>query len=161
MEKTVLYAGSFDPVTTGHEALVRRALSLFDHVVVALGDNRQKACRFPLAQREAWLRRTFCDEPRVEVAVYHGLTTDYCRRRGITVLLRGLRGDADFQYEETIANVNRAVAPDIETLFLLSDAGHAMVSSSMLRELLSFGHDISAFLPVAIRDDFPAPGKDV
>lgn len=154
MERIALFAGSFDPLTTGHEAIVRRALPLFDHIVVAIGTNTQKHCMFPLPQRLEWLRRTFADAPCVTAASYDGLTTDFCHAHGIHYLLRGLRGQADFLYEENITRINRSVAPDIETLFLLCDDAYGAVSSTMLRELLSFGHSVAAYVPVAIRADF-------
>lgn len=154
MERTALFAGSFDPVTVGHEALILRAIPLFDKIVVGLGENTQKHCRYSLQQRMEWLRTTFAACPSVEVASYYGLTTDFCRRRGIKYLLRGLRSSADFVYEENIARINGAVAPDIETVFLLSDARHGVVSSTMIRELAAFKKDVTPWLPEAIRDDF-------
>ncbi len=154
MERTALFAGSFDPITAGHEALVRRALPLFDRIVVAIGENTQKQSRYTLSQRKEWISRTFADCPTVAVDSYSGLTADYCRCHGIGYLLRGLRGGSDFAYEETIALTNRLVAPDIETLFLLSETQYNAISSSMVRELLIFGHDVADYLPAAIREDF-------
>ncbi len=154
MERIALFAGSFDPITTGHEALVRRALPLFDRIVVAIGENNQKQTRFSLQQRKEWIARTFADCARVMVDSYCGLTADYCRRHGIHYLLRGLRGSGDFAYEETIARTNHLIAPDIETLFLLSETQYNSISSSMVRELSAFGHDVTNYLPAAIRDDF-------
>lgn len=154
MERIALFAGSFDPVTLGHETLIRRALPLFDKIVVGLGENTQKRCQYTLQQRMEWLRATFAAYPAVEVASYEGLTTDYCRQRGIRYMLRGLRSSADFAYEENVARVNGAVAPDIETVFLLGDPIHSVVSSTMIRELAAFGKDVTPWLPETIRDDF-------
>lgn len=154
MERIALFAGSFDPVTIGHEALILRAVPLFDKIVVALGENTQKHCRFTLQQRMDWLRATFDHCPSVEVASYDGLTTDFCHARRIKYMLRGLRSSADFVYEENIARINNAVAPDIETIFLLSDKEHDTVSSTMVRELLAFGKDVTVWLPAAIRATF-------
>lgn len=153
-KKTALFAGSFDPVTTGHEVMVRRAARLFDEVVVAIGENTQKRALFPLERRLDWLRRTFEDVPNVRADHYSGLTTDYCRQHGIGFLLRGLRSTTDFLYEENIARINRAITPEIESVFLLSDPASCTISSSMLRELLQFGHRIDEFVPKAIRGDF-------
>jgi pantetheine-phosphate adenylyltransferase len=159
MEKIALLAGSFDPITKGHEALVRRALPMFDHIVVAIGENTQKQCLFTLAQRMEWISRTFSDTTDVKVASYKGLTTDFCHQQGIQYLLRGIRGNADFLYEENIAHINRTIAPDIENIFLLSDVNEDIISSTMIRELLTFGHDISEFVPKAICNDVVAANK--
>ncbi len=156
MERIALFAGSFDPITAGHEALVRRALPLFDRIVVAIGENSQKQTRFTLQQRKDWIARTFADCPRVTVDSYHGLTADYCREHSIGFLLRGLRDSHDFAYEETIARTNNLIAPDIETIFLLGETQYNAISSSMVRELLAFGHDVASYLPAAIRADFIA-----
>ncbi|MDY5969727.1 MAG: pantetheine-phosphate adenylyltransferase [Bacteroidales bacterium] len=152
--RTALFAGTFDPITTGHEVIVRRAAKLFDAVVVAIGENTQKSALFSQEQRLDWLRRSFEDVPNVKVDHYKGLTTDYCRQHGIGFLLRGLRSTTDFLYEENIARINRAITPEIESVFLLSDPASCTISSSMLRELLLFGHRIDEFVPKAIRKDF-------
>ena len=157
MTKTALFAGSFDPITTGHEVIVRRAARLFDEVVVGIGENTRKQALFPLQRRLDWLRRTFADQPNVRIDHYEGLTTDYCRQHGIGFLLRGLRSTTDFLYEENIARINRAITPEVESVFLISDPASCTISSSMLRELLQFGHSIEEFVPQAIREDFRPP----
>lgn len=145
-----LFPGSFDPITRGHEALIRKALPLFDQIIVAVGDNVRKKTMFPLQQRVDWIERTFANEPRVKVDVYDELTVDYCRNHGVGCIVRGLRDETDFRYESMQAKVNHQLAPDIETLFLLSDPETEIFSSSLVRELLSFGKDVSDYLPKMI-----------
>ena len=148
--KTALFPGTFDPITRGHEALIRRGLSLFDRIIVTLGDNTQKHTLFSLEQRMEWVRATFADEPRIEVDSYHELTIDYCKQHNIQFILRGLRNDTDFRYEEENAKVNHYLAPEIETVMVLSHPEETIVSSSVVRELMTFGKDVSALLPQAI-----------
>ena len=145
-----LFPGSFDPITRGHEALILKALPLFERVVVAVGDNVRKHTLFPLEQRMAWVRATFAHEPKVVVDSYSALTVDYCHQHGIGCIVRGLRNETDFRYEAEQAKVNRILAPDIETLFLLSDADTEVLSSSMVRELLAFGKDVAPYLPEGV-----------
>lgn len=145
MEK-ILFPGSFDPFTLGHADIVRRALGLFDEVVVAVGYNEQKKGWMPVEERVEAIRRLYKDEPRVAVESYTGLTVDFAKERGITAIVRGVRTTADFEYEMQLADVNRRLT-GIETILLPASPQLASLSSSVVRELAHFGHDISAFLP--------------
>ncbi len=141
-----LFPGSFDPFTLGHADIVRRALGLFDEVVIAVGYNEQKAGWMPVAERVAAIKRLYADEPRVAVESYTGLTVDFAKEQGITAIVRGVRTSADFEYELQMADVNRQLS-GIETVFLPASPQYASLSSSLVRELAHFGHDISPFLP--------------
>lgn len=142
-----LFAGSFDPFTIGHYDIVERGLKLFDHVVVGVGYNDAKKGCFPLEQRLNMIRRAFAREPRVETAYYEGLTVDFARKCGASCLLRGVRNGLDLDYERQIAALNQRIAPEIETVLLMADSRYAEVSSSMVRELLRYGRDVSDLLP--------------
>ena len=142
----VLFPGSFDPFTLGHADIVQRALGLFDEVVVAVGYNEQKKGWMPVEERVEAIRKLYKDEPRVRVESYTGLTVDFAREKGITAIVRGVRTTADFEYEMQLADVNRQLT-GIETVLLPASPQLASLSSSVVRELASFGHDVSAFLP--------------
>ncbi|HRY97526.1 MAG TPA: pantetheine-phosphate adenylyltransferase [Bacteroidales bacterium] len=147
MSRIAVFPGSFDPVTRGHEAIVRRALGMFEQVVVAIGQNTGKSYYFPLQLRQEWLSQVFARDAGVSTLVYSGLTVELCRSLGARYILRGLRTAADFEFERTIAQVNRQLAPEIETLFLLSSPEFDALNSSLVREIHRFGGDISAFVP--------------
>lgn len=132
-----LFPGSFDPFTTGHEAILRRVLPLFDKVVVAVGVNSDKKYMFTVEERMARIREMLNDCPTVEVTSYSGMTVDLCHRLGAKVIIRGIRTAKDFNYEQTIAAVNRLQDPSIETLLLLADPEHVDISSTLERERLS------------------------
>ncbi|MBO4654898.1 MAG: pantetheine-phosphate adenylyltransferase [Bacteroidales bacterium] len=133
--RVAVFPGSFDPLTKGHEEIIRKAVPLFDKIYVAIGENANKKTCFPLEQRQQWIKQVFADEPHIEVAVYHGLTIDFCRKVKARYVIRGLRNPMDFQYEKDIAEANRHLAPEVETIFLLSTPELAHVSSSLVREL--------------------------
>lgn len=147
MKKIALFAGSFDPFTIGHKNIVDRALeSVADEVVIAIGCNNEKHGMFSLEERLQAIRKVYHGEARVRVEAYEGLTTDYAKRLGATFLLRGVRSVKDFEYERDIAEVNRRLT-GIETVLLFTDAAHACVSSSIVRELISYHKDVKEFLP--------------
>lgn len=150
MDKVAVFPGTFDPFTVGHEALVKRALKLFDRVVIAVGKNLSKKTLFDIDQRLAMVNDVFAGEPRVEIASYEGLTVDFCHSIGAHYLLRGLRTAADFEYERAIGQVNKAMRPDIETIFLLTAPEHTPVNSTIVRDILVNKGDASKFLPSAI-----------
>lgn len=143
MDRIAIFPGSFDPMTIGHIALIKKALPLFDKIIVAIGINTVKKSFQPLEERLARIRRALSGMPQVEVEAYDCLTTDLCRQKGAKFILRGVRSNADFEYERNIADINRTVAPDIETVILLADPEMAVISSSMVRELAAFGKDVS------------------
>lgn len=143
---SILFPGSFDPFTKGHADLVARALQLFDEVVIAVGVNEQKAGWMTAEQRVAALKAYYREESRVRVEQYCGLTVDFAHSIGAQAILRGVRSVKDFEYEQQLADVNRQLT-GIETVLLVADPSMAAVSSSVVRELAHFGHDITAFLP--------------
>ncbi|MBN1203675.1 MAG: pantetheine-phosphate adenylyltransferase [Myxococcaceae bacterium] len=147
-----VYAGSFDPVTAGHLSVIRQAARLFGHVVVVVAVNPNKRTLLSLADRQELLREAVALHPNVSVGSTEGLVVDYARAIGASVLLRGVRGATDAQFETELAQTNRALAPDLSTLFLPAEAHLAEVSSSALKERLARGEDISAFCPAAVAD---------
>ncbi len=150
MERIAVFAGTFDPFTRGHQDITRRALGLFDKIIVAIGKHAGKKTLFPLESRRAIIMDTFADEPRVKVADYDGLTIDFCREQGAKFIIRGLRSGTDFDYERTIAQANSMVEPEIETIFFVTRQAHAPIASTVVRDLLIHHADASAFLPEGI-----------
>jgi pantetheine-phosphate adenylyltransferase len=150
MKRTAVFPGSFDPFTIGHEAIVRRALSLFDEIIIAVGANALKKNYYPLAVRKEMISGVFRDEPRVRVDHYEGLTVDYCIKNGSAYLVRGLRTAADFEFERAIAQVNRVLAPNVESVFLLTVPEHSHINSTIVRDIIRSGGNASQFLPSGI-----------
>jgi len=151
MNKIAVFPGSFDPITRGHESVILRALPLFDTIVVAIGENSEKRGYFPLETRLAWLKEIFAGEPRIRVEHYSGLTIDFCRLSGAKYILRGLRTAADFDFERGIGQMNLAMMPDLETIFLLSAPEYSALNSSIVREIHRNGGDISQFVPESLK----------
>jgi pantetheine-phosphate adenylyltransferase len=152
--KIAVFPGSFDPITVGHVDLVKRALPLFDKIVVAVGVNSLKKYLFPLDQRLEWLRQVFAEYPAVEVDYFENLTADYCKRIGARYLLRGLRNASDFDYEKTISQLNHIIGDGIETVFLISQPEFSHISSTIVREIIVGGADATPFLPKEIKIEF-------
>lgn len=144
--KIALFAGSFNPFTRGHHAIVLRALAIFDEVVVAVGCNMEKGDTGIAQERVAVIEKVYAGEPRVQVVAYSGLTMDYARSIGATALLRGVRSVKDFEYERDLADVNMRLG-GIETVILMSEPECAAISSSLVRELMSYGKDVKDLLP--------------
>jgi pantetheine-phosphate adenylyltransferase len=142
----VLFPGSFDPFTLGHADVVKRALGIFDEIIIAVGYNENKTGWMPVEERVNAIRKLYADEPRVIVESYTGLTVDYAKERGITTIIRGVRTTADFEFEMQLADVNRQLT-GIETVLLPASPQLASLTSSVVRELAHFGRDISPFLP--------------
>ncbi len=147
---SVLFPGSFDPFTLGHESLVRRALNIFPGVVVAVGYNEHKSGWIPVEERVRALREFYADDPRVEIVSYTGLTVDLATQLGIRCILRGVRSTKDYEYELDIADINHSLS-GIETIVLFADPHLASLSSSVVRELAHFGRDITAWLPAELK----------
>ncbi|MBQ3189197.1 MAG: pantetheine-phosphate adenylyltransferase [Bacteroidaceae bacterium] len=145
-KRVALFAGSFDPFTMGHHRIVQRALNMFDTVVVAVGHNMGKDTMFPTEKRVADIRALYKDDNRVQVLAYSGLTVDFAKSVGAACLLRGVRSVKDFEYERDLADINLRLS-GMETLFLVSEPQYAAISSSVVRELLAYGKDVSAFMP--------------
>ena len=135
--KKAVFPGSFDPFTSGHEAIVRRALALFDKVYIAIGVNTDKQYMFTPEERQQRVLDTFPNEPRIEVLTYSDMTVDLCHRIGAQFILRGIRNAKDFAYEQTVAAVNHTLDPSIDTIILLSDTEHQDISSTLERERLA------------------------
>ena len=145
--KTILYPGSFDPVTNGHLDVAKRAAKLFDRVVIGVvGDNVNKPSLTPAVQRMEAIRQLYADNPAVEVKPFYGLAMDFARQEGAQFIVKGVRSAKDFEYEREQADVNRAIG-GIETILLYAEPQLASVSSSMVRELQHFGVDVSRFIP--------------
>ncbi len=149
--KRAVFPGSFDPITRGHEALVLRALSMFDEIIVAIGTNSQKNYFFSIEKRLSWIKYVFRDYPQVKVAVYEGLTVDYCKKSNAGFILRGLRTSADFEFERGIGQVNKLLLPDVETVFLLTSPELTPVTSGIVRDVFKNGGDVSSFIPDGIQ----------
>ena len=141
-----LFPGSFDPFTLGHKSIVDRVLPMADEVVIAIGMNAGKKSMFSLEERMAQIQKVYANEPRVKVASYEGLTTDFAESIGATVMVRGVRTAQDFEFERTLADVNRQLT-GIETILLITEPQYSAISSSVVRELLSYGKDVKDFLP--------------
>ncbi|MBR4988612.1 MAG: pantetheine-phosphate adenylyltransferase [Bacteroidaceae bacterium] len=146
MARTALFAGTFDPFTIGHYSIVKRALPMFDKIIIGIGTNSGKKCMFSVEERTKAIEKVFADETRVEVKVYNCLTMDFAKEVGAGVLLRGVRSTKDFEYEREIADVNLRLG-GIETVLLISEPEHTSTSSSIVRELITYGKDVSEFLP--------------
>ena len=144
--KKAVFPGSFDPFTLGHHSIVKRTLAFMDEVIVGIGINEGKRSLIPVEKRVDIIRRLYADEPRVKVEAYSGLTVDFAREQGAEFIVRGIRTVKDFEYEEGIADINRKLT-GIETIFLFTEPELASVSSSVVRELLHYGKDVSMFLP--------------
>ncbi len=148
--KKAVFPGSFDPLTVGHEDIVKRALPLFDEIVIAIGVNTQKKYLFPLEKRTQWLKETFAEYDNVSVETYEGLTVKYCLSIGATYILRGIRSAADFEYEKTIAHLNESMAPGLETVLILAKPEFSSISSTIVREIVIGNGDVSKFVPAAV-----------
>lgn len=146
-KRIAIFPGSFDPFTKGHEEIVRRGSMLFDEVIIAIGNNTQKSRMFSVEAMKTHIESCFKSNSKVKVEIYSGLTSHYAKTVNASILLRGLRNTTDFEYENTIAQVNAHLNEDLETVFLITSPQFAYISSSIVRELYKFGSDVSAFLP--------------
>lgn len=149
--RKAVFPGSFDPITNGHVDIVRRALPIFDQVIIAIGVNSQKQALFSLEQRMSWIRDVFKDEPKVVVDTFEGLTVNFCKKVDAHYLVRGIRSAADFDYEKTISQLNHIIGEDLETVFLVSSPEYSFISSTIVREIIKGKGDASPFLPSGIK----------
>lgn len=149
--KIAVFPGSFDPITSGHEDLIRRASLMFDKLIVAIGVNSQKKYLFDLEQRLAWLEEVFADDDKIEIADYNGLTVRFCKKVNANFIVRGLRNSSDFEYEKQISQLNNILGEGIETVFLVSQPKYSHISSSIVREILKNDGDASSLLPKQVK----------
>ena len=148
--KRAIFPGSFDPITLGHYDIIKRGVTLFDEVIVAIGVNAEKKYMFSLDERKQFIEDAFKDEPKVSVVTYKGLTVDFCMKHDVEFILRGLRNPADFEFEKAIAHTNRDLAP-IETVFLLTAAKTSYIASSIVRDVIRHHGDYTKLVPKSVR----------
>jgi pantetheine-phosphate adenylyltransferase len=146
-KRTAIFPGSFDPLTKGHVAVVRKALPLFDCIIVAIGSNSAKKNYFSVEERILQIKMVFKNEPKVKVEIFQGLTIDFCKKHSANFILRGLRDGKDFEYEKSIAIMNNQIEQSIETIFFMTDAKYLAINSVIIRDILRHGGDASQFLP--------------
>ena len=153
MQKIAIFPGSFDPFHIGHESIVRRAIPLFDQIIIMIGYNANKKSFFPIENRLNWIHQVFQNVDKVEVRLHDGLTVDFCKEVGAGYILRGLRTSSDFEYERAIAQVNKKMHPEIETVFLLTLPEHTPINATIIRDIIFHGGDASMFLPKGLNMD--------
>ena len=151
-ERVCLYAGSFDPITLGHLDIIERASALFDRVIIAVSRNPEKKSAFSLEDRILMIRTAVSHLPSVDVEVCEGLTVEFARAHGAGVMIRGLRAISDFEGERSLAQINRSICPEVETLFLIGKPEHSHISSSGVREMASYGCSLAGFVPETIEE---------
>jgi len=151
MQRICLFPGTFDPITLGHVDIIKRAVSLFDKLVIGVGINSSKQPMFSIEQRTGWFKDIFKDEPRIEAVGYEGLTVDFCKKIGAQYILRGIRYVSDFEYEKAIADMNRMLEPGIETLFLTCSPDYSTISSTLVRDVIRNGGNVSLFVPKEVK----------
>ncbi|MCD6179365.1 MAG: pantetheine-phosphate adenylyltransferase [Bacteroidales bacterium] len=147
MEKIAIFPGSFDPITCGHASIIKRAIPLFDKIIIAIGVNALKSNYFDLENRIKMIEAVFADSDKIEVQSYTGLTIDFCKKVNAKFLLRGLRTSADFEFERSIGQINKQMNSEIETVFLLTQPEHTALNSSIVRDILRNNGDVSQFIP--------------
>jgi pantetheine-phosphate adenylyltransferase len=148
--KIAVFPGSFDPITIGHQSIIERALPLFDKIIIAIGVNSTKKYYFDIDKRKTFIEETFKNNPKVEVETYEGLTIDFCKAINANYIIRGIRNVADYNYENSIAQMNRAMNGEIETIFIPTTPELSAINSTIVRDILINGGDISKFIPSAI-----------
>jgi pantetheine-phosphate adenylyltransferase len=148
--RRAVFPGSFDPITLGHYDIIERGLTLFDEIILAIGVNSEKKYMFSLEERKQFIEEAFKNEPKIKVMTYKGLTVDFCKQQNADFILRGLRNPGDFEFEKAIAHTNRKMS-DIETVFLLTSSGKSYISSSIVRDVIRNGGDVSELVPDTVR----------
>ncbi len=145
--KIALFPGSFDPVTKAHVDILRRAIPLFDKVVIGIGLNSTKPAFLDIEKRKAMLQAVFADDKKVEVSTYEGLTVEFCKKISASYMIRGIRTVSDFEYEKAIAQMNHALVPEIESIFIVSKPGYSSISSTIVRDIMRNNGDVKQFIP--------------
>jgi pantetheine-phosphate adenylyltransferase len=151
--KIAVFPGSFDPITVGHQSIIKRAIPLFDKIIVAVGINSTKQSMYSVEQRMDWIRKSFAGDAKIHVQSFEGLTIDFCHQQGAKYILRGLRTSADFEFERGIGQVNKLLDADIETIFMLTSTRHTPISSSVVRDVIKHKGDISQLVPEILIDE--------
>ncbi len=151
MSKIAVFPGSFDPITIGHYSIVKKAIPLFDKIIVAVGTNTSKTYLYDASQRFEMTKAAFSDMSNVEVKAFEGLTVNFCKAENANFLLRGLRNNIDFEYEKPIAEMNQKLLPGLETIFLITDSEFSCISSSIVRELIKNNSNVDQFLPPQVK----------
>jgi len=147
MERIAVFPGSFDPFTIGHESIARRALTMFDKIIIAVGQNITKSSFLPIEKRLEWMKEIFAGESKIEIQTFKGLTIDFCKKVNAKYILRGLRTAADFEYERAAGQVNKALEKNIESIYLLTNPEYSFINSTIVREVMRNGGDANIFLP--------------
>ena len=150
MSRIAVFPGSFSPFTLGHKSVVDRSLPLFDKIIIAIGINSDKNEYFSIEEREKWIQDIYKDNPKIEVQFYEGLTVDFCEKAEAKYILRGLRDSNDFKYEKNIAQTNKNLNPKLETIFIITPPKMSHISSTIMRDIIKNGGDVSQFLPKEI-----------
>jgi len=153
MKRIAVFPGSFDPITLGHINIIERALPLFDKIIIAIGKNSQKQGYFSLEKRISWLQELYMNENKVEIDSYEGLTIDFCKLTNAQYILRGLRSAADYEYENVIAQTNKTLNTEVETIFILTKPEFGHISSTIVKEVLRNKGDISKMVPISVSRD--------
>ncbi|HIG32260.1 MAG TPA: pantetheine-phosphate adenylyltransferase [Flavobacteriales bacterium] len=150
MSKIAIFPGSFSPFTIGHQSIVDRALPLFDKIVISIGINSEKPQYFSIDKRMQWIKDVYNNNPKIDVKQYKGLTVDFCKKENANYILRGLRDSHDFKFEKNIAHMNKELNPNIETIFIITPPKISHISSSIIRDIIKNGGDVSKFIPKEI-----------
>jgi pantetheine-phosphate adenylyltransferase len=150
MSKIAIFPGSFSPFTIGHQSIVDRALPLFDKIVISIGINSEKPQYFSVDKRMQWIKDVYNNNPKIDIKQYKGLTVDFCKKENANYILRGLRDSHDFKFEKNIAHMNKELNPNIETIFIITPPKISHISSSIIRDIIKNGGDLSKFIPEEI-----------
>jgi len=150
MSKIAIFPGSFSPFTIGHQCIVDKALPLFDKIVISIGINAEKPQYFSSNERMQWIKDVYSNNPKIDVKQYKGLTVDFCKKENANYILRGLRDSHDFKFEKNIANMNKELNPNIETIFIITPPKISHISSSIIRDIIKNGGDVRKFIPKEI-----------
>lgn len=153
MKRIAVFPGSFDPITKGHESIIRRAMPLFDEIIVAIGVNSNKSYFFSLEQRKRWIENTFADLQHVSVETFSGLTVEFCKAKNANYIIRGLRSSVDLNFERSIAQMNFAMSATIETVFLVTEPKFSAINSTIIRDIVRNKGNVTEFVPVAVAND--------
>ena len=150
MKKIAVFPGSFSPFTIGHKSIIDRALPLFDKILIAIGINSEKKQYFSIEERMRWIKAVYKDNPKIEIKFYEGLTVDFCKKENAKFILRGLRNSHDFKFEKNTAQMNKDLNNDVETVFLITPPDISHISSTIIRDIIKNGGDVSRFIPKEI-----------